>query len=76
MKTAAIKQEMHHAIDIIDDSSFLKAIYTILNDKSKEYEFTNEEKSVISDRLEKYEKRESKLYTWQEVKTAVKKNKK
>ena len=76
MTTAAIKQEMHHAIDKINDPAFLKAIHTLLNDKSKEYEFTADEKSVINDRLGKYEKGKSKLYSWQEVKTAVKKGKK
>jgi hypothetical protein len=30
---------MHHAIDVIDDKDFLKAIYVLLNDKSKEYDF-------------------------------------
>ncbi len=39
MTTTAIKKEMHHAIDVIDDKDFLKAIYVLLNDKSKEYDF-------------------------------------
>ncbi|HRG01259.1 MAG TPA: hypothetical protein PKZ75_09090 [Bacteroidia bacterium] len=39
MTTTATKKSMHHAIDVIDDKDFLKAIYVLLNDKSKEYDF-------------------------------------
>lgn len=39
MKAIAIKKEMHHAIDVIEDKDFLKAIYVLLNDKSKEYDY-------------------------------------
>ena len=49
MKALEIKKEMHHAIDVIDDKSFLQAIYTILNEKSKEYEYdlSSEEKKEL-----------------------------
>jgi hypothetical protein len=39
MKAIAIKKEMYHAIDVIEDKDFLKAIYVLLNDKSKEYNY-------------------------------------
>jgi hypothetical protein len=39
MKAIAIKKEMHHAIDIIEDKDFLNAIHILLNNKSKEYDF-------------------------------------
>jgi putative addiction module component (TIGR02574 family) len=76
MKTTALKKEMHLAIDRIEDSTFLKAIYTILNDKSKEYQLTEEDKEEIDRRLDSYEKGKSKLYTWEEVKRAIRKTKK
>lgn len=51
MKAIAIKKEMHHAIDIIEDKDFLKAIYVLLNDKSKEYDYdlTDEDKAELDD---------------------------
>lgn len=39
MKAETLKKAMHQAIDLIDDKDFLKAIHTLLNEKSKEYEF-------------------------------------
>lgn len=39
MKAIAIKKEMHHAIDVIEDKDFLKAVYLILNEKSREYDY-------------------------------------
>jgi len=39
MKTLAIKTELHHVIDVIEDKKLLKAIYVLLNEKSKEYDF-------------------------------------
>ena len=39
MKTIAIKKEIHHAIDLIEDKDFLKAVYVILNEKSREYDY-------------------------------------
>ncbi len=57
MKAIAIKKEMHHAIDVIEDKDFLKAIYVLLNDKSKEYDFdlTDEDKTDL-DNLKKQNK--------------------
>lgn len=39
MKTIAIKKEIHHAINLIEDKDFLKAVYVILNEKSREYDY-------------------------------------
>ena len=69
MKATAIKQEMHRAIDIIDDKEFLKAVYKILDDKSKEYEveFSEEEKEEL-DKLHKiYKSGKGKSTTMAEI---------
>jgi len=57
MKAIAIKKEMHHAIDVIEDKDFLKAIYVLLNDKSKEYDYelTDDDKKEL-DELKKQNK--------------------
>jgi hypothetical protein len=57
MKALAIKKEMHQAIDLIEDKDFLKAVFVILNEKSKEYNFelSADDKKEI-DALEKQNK--------------------
>lgn len=69
MKSVAIKQEMHHAIDIIDDKDFLKAVHIILNEKSKEYEYelNHEEKKELDTLRKQHKSGKSKSYTVAEV---------
>jgi hypothetical protein len=69
MKATAIKREMHHAIDIIGDEDFSKAVHIILNKKSKEYENElNEDEKKELDALRKQHKSgKSKSYTVAEV---------
>lgn len=57
MKAITIKKEMHHAIDVIEDKDFLKAVYVILNEKSKEYDYnlSDDDKKEL-DELEKQNK--------------------
>ena len=57
MKAIAIKKEMHHAIDVIEDKVFLNAIHILLNNKSKEYDYelTDEDKKEL-DALKKQNK--------------------
>lgn len=57
MKAMAIKKEMHHAIDVIEDKDFLKAIFVLLNDKSKEYDFNlSDDDKIELDDLRKQNK--------------------
>jgi hypothetical protein len=69
MKATAIKKEMHHAIDVIDDTDFLKAIYVLLNEKSKEYEYelSDEEKEELNNLRKQHKSGKSKSYTLAEV---------
>jgi hypothetical protein len=69
MKTATIKEEMCHAIEIIDDKDFLKAIHMLLNEKSKEYEFelSAEEKKMLDEERKLHRAGKSKSYTMAEV---------
>ena len=70
MTTIAIKKEMHQAIDVINDTSFLKAIYTLLNEKSKEYNFelNSEQKKELEKRQKSHRSGKSKSYSFAEVK--------
>lgn len=57
MKAIAIKKEMHHAIDVIEDKDFLKAVYVILNEKSREYDYElSDDDKVELDSLKKQNK--------------------
>lgn len=69
MKTIAIKKEMHKAIDVIEDPDFLQAVYLILNEKSKDYEFelTEEEKKELDHLKKEHKAGKSKSYTMDEL---------
>ncbi len=57
MKAIAIKKEIHHAIDVIEDKDFLNAIHILLNNKSKEYDYElNDEDKKELDTLKKQNK--------------------
>ena len=53
MKAIAIKKEMHHVIDVIE----LKVVCSILNEKSKEYDYElSDDDKVELDSLKKQNK--------------------
>jgi hypothetical protein len=69
MKSLTIKQEMHHAIDVIDDKDFLKAVHVILSEKSKEYEYelNESEKRELDAMRKEYRSGKGKSYSVAEV---------
>lgn len=69
MKTLAIKKKLHHVIDIIEDKDFLKAIYVLLNEKSKEYDYelSDSEKKELDDLSSLHKLGKSKSYSMVEV---------
>lgn len=73
MKATAIKKEMHHAIDVIEDKAFLKAIHVLLNEKSKDYdyEFSDEEKKELDFLRKQHKSGKSKSFTVAEVRKAA-----
>ncbi len=66
----SIKKELIKAIDSIYDANFLQAVYTIVNEKSREdeYELSAEQWSEIENRRKDYKGGKSKTYTWEETK--------
>lgn len=51
MKSVAIKKEMHHAFDILNNTDLLKEVHIILKEKSKDYEselIDNEKKKLTA----------------------------
>lgn len=69
MKTLAIKKKLHHVIDIIEDKDFLKAIYVLLNEKSKEYDYelSDSEKKELDHLSSLHKLGKSKSYSMDEV---------
>ncbi len=73
MTTKSLKKELHNAIDSIDDSTFLEAIYTLLMDKSKENSFELSEPQImeLERRVKRHKEGKSKSYSIAEVKKYV-----
>ncbi len=69
MKALAIKKELHTVIDVIEDKEFLKAIYILLNEKSKEYtyELSADEKKELDNLSKQHKSGKSKSYSMEEV---------
>lgn len=69
MKTDSLKKELHTVIDIIDDKVFLKAIYVLLNEKSKEfnYELSIDQKKELEHLSKQHKTGKSKSYSMAEV---------
>ncbi len=70
MTTKGLKKELHYAIDSIDDSLFLEAIYTLVQDKSKEnaFELSDKQKAELDKRVKRHKEGKSKSYSIAEVK--------
>ena len=73
MTTATVKKELHKAIENIDDTSFLKAVFKIVNEKSKaiDYELSDEQWQEIERRRELHKTGKSKSFSWLEAKTIL-----
>ena len=74
MTVSAIRKELHKAIDVIEDESFLKAVYTIINKQKAgvEYDLSPEEWEEIEYIQKQHKSGKSKSYSWDEVKKYAK----
>ncbi len=73
MTSAALKKNITAIVANINDKSFLEAVFTIINTKMHEsnYTLTIEQKKELDKRKQRHIKGESKSYTWNEVKKAA-----
>ena len=63
MSVAEIKQELHNAIEGIENKELLQAMLTILSQSAIQpvaYQLTDEQLQILNEREEKYSKGESK----------------
>ena len=69
MTTTTLKKHLHKAIDIINDEGFLRAVYTIVNEKTHEYEpsLSPEQWAEIDHRVKLHKAGKSKSYSLEEV---------
>lgn len=66
MSTAQIRQWLHEIIDTAEDKK-LKAIYTLLEDDSIDYQLSAAQKKELDRRLHDHENGIGKTYTWDET---------
>jgi hypothetical protein len=72
MTSAALKKELHKAIDHIEDESFLKAVFTIVNEKKNQFDLSAQEWKEVENIRKQHKSGKSKSYSWEEVKTYAK----
>jgi signal-transduction protein with cAMP-binding, CBS, and nucleotidyltransferase domain len=74
MKTTVLKKEMFDAINIIEDTGFLKAINLLLHEKSKEYEYelSEIEKDELDNLRDQHKVGKSKSYSMADVRKMAK----
>lgn len=72
MTATALKKELHKAIDIIEDESFLKAVFTIINEKQYSYDLSPEQWTEVEKIQKNHKSGKSKSYSWDEVKKYAK----
>lgn len=69
MSVLEIKEQLHHAIDIIEDEKFLEALLTItsIQHEPQDYSLTEEQIRILEERHEQYLKGEIKTIPIEEV---------
>ena len=74
MTTPTLRKELHKAIDTIADSKFLEAVYTIINEKTQEeeYSLSPEQWKEIDHRVKLHNTGKSKSYTVEQTMKYVK----
>jgi hypothetical protein len=72
MTASTLRKELHKAIDNIEDQSFLKAVFTIVNEKKFEYDLSPDQWHDVEQAQKLHKSGKSKSYSWEEVKKHAK----
>ena len=75
MNSAAIRQELHHIIDVWDDAK-VEAMYNIIQGKMSNEKYTAAELAEFYDRFEKYNKGEMPGFSVEEAHNYIRSNRK
>lgn len=75
MQASEIKQQLHKAIDAIEDEGYLQALLTILSEKGepKEWALTDGQIQQLKEREERYKNGQSKAVSLEEFKVEMSK---
>lgn len=76
MSIVEIKEELHNAIESIEDEQFLEALLTIANCRQSNDDLqqtSEEELKILKEREARYKKGESKTTSWKEAQGEIKK---
>lgn len=73
MSVADIKEELHKAIDGIDNKELLQAMLVILSQGKRSYQLTDEQLQVVKEREEQYLSGENKTQTLDEFREKMNK---
>jgi hypothetical protein len=68
MTANTLRKELHKAIDNIDDPSFLKAVFTIVNEKKFEHDLSPDQWQEVEEVQKLHKSGKGKNYSWEEVK--------
>ncbi len=71
--SSGLRNNLHQAIDQINDPGFLQAVYTIITDKLAHptHILTADQEAELDRRILAHKQGLSKSYTWQEVKSKL-----
>jgi hypothetical protein len=78
MQTTAIRQQLHEYVDNSDDKllKLMLALAREYNDEAElEYQFNDEDIKLLDERREKRLSGESKVYSWEEAKKIITRDK-
>ncbi len=68
MDIQTMKIEIIHWLTQLDDKSILEKIQAI---KEEGYELSSDQQNMLNERLEKYERGETKFKSWEETKSSI-----
>jgi len=74
MTTAAIRKQIHKAIDLTSDESILEAVYTILNKTNSSFKISDDDLKLIENRKKQFLKGELNSVSLKDIKKKASKH--
>lgn len=74
MTSSAIRNNIYKALENIDDSKFLKAVFEIVSEKAESshfFELNDKQKALLDEREQEYIQGKGKNFNWQEAKKMI-----
>lgn len=78
MTTTSLRNNIYKALENIDDSKFLKAVFEIVSEKAASshfFELSDSQKAMLDEREKEYKQGKGKNFTWQEAKKMIRSKK-